>query len=205
MKIRASIQRLATTKVVWRRQKTVVDQEGQVQETDQAEVSIGFLANWGTRSRKVRGQQERKTNFLLLDQLMAERIRTRHYTWLRADIVRRLKDDALATKMYMFMRTHRPNERGEIEYGVMRLAKALGCSDTKKARVKRKVEAAAQHMCQAAPHEFPRASLRVGRRDDVLVVQKAKRVNAPPLAVVAGEGRPVGAPSAVAPRVAALR
>lgn len=182
--IRSSILRLATTKVVWKRRRTVVDEAGIIQETDDAELSIGFLSDWGFRTRRTKGRQEDRRNFILLNQIMAEKIRAKAYTWLRADVVRRLKDDALATKLYMFMRTHRPDDKGVIQYGVMNLARRLGCSDTKRSRVRRKMEAAAQAVCRAAPNEFPGWHLREGRTDQVLVMQKRLQAPRPPLSVL---------------------
>jgi hypothetical protein len=197
--IRASIQRLATTKVVWKKKRTVVDEQGAVQETDEAELSIGFLSDWGFRTRRTKGRPEDRRNFILLNQIMAEKIRAKAYTWLRADVVRRLKDDALATKLYMFMRTHRPDDKGVIQYGVMNLARRLGCSDTKRSRVRKKMEAAAQAVCRAAPSEFPGWHLREGRADYILVMQKRLQSPRPPLAVLphppvrraTGQRRPV--------------
>jgi len=211
--IRSSIQRLATTKVVWKRKRTVVDEAGVVQETDDAELSIGFLSDWGFRTRRTKGRAEDRRNFILLNQIMAEKIRAKAYTWLRADVVRRLKDDALATKLYMFMRTHRPDDKGVIQYGVMNLARRLGCSDTKRSRVRRKMEAAAQAVCRAAPSEFPGWHLREGRADQVLVMQKRLQASRPPLAVLPDSparrvtgGRPaVSRAPAVSSSSAALR
>ena len=109
---------------------------------------------------------------MILDPIMAQMIRSRKFTWLRADTIRRLSNHALATKLYAFMKTHRPNDREEIEYGVMNLAKKLGCSDQKRSRVRAKLQAAAAAICKEAPDEFPQFRLRAGMRDDVLVLEE---------------------------------
>jgi hypothetical protein len=181
--IRASIERLATAKIIWKKEREIVGTDGTVQGTEKAEVAHGFLAGWGGRSKKTRGRAEQKANYILIDQHMAELIRARNFTWLRGDVMRQLKNNAMATKLYSFMRTHRPNDKGVIEYGTMRLAERLGCSDTKKSRVRTKVEAAAQAVVAAAPHEFPSAHIRDGKRDHVLVMHKTPHVSSPSTAL----------------------
>lgn len=185
--VRSSIERLASAKVVMRREQTIIDSAGTPTGTDEAEVAIGFLTNWGRRRRKIAGQPEVKSNFILIDPIIAELIRRRHFTWLRADVMRKLANHALATKYYTFMRTHRPNDRGEIEYGVMNLAAKLGCRDKKKSRVRAKLILAAETVCKVAPDEFPRVHLRGGIRDDVIVQAKVRNVQKPPLRVIEEE------------------
>jgi len=188
--IKSSIMRLATAKVVWKQRRTIHDKDGRAVGEDDVEISLGFLANWGFRTQRRRGMRERRDNYIQLDPMMSARIRERSFTWLRGDVVRRLKDDPLATKLYMFMRSQRPNDRGTLEYGVMRLAHDLGCSDTKKARVRRRMESAALAVVRVARHEFPEAYIRDGRRDHVLVMHKSKRVSTAPVRVIEGEARP---------------
>ena len=202
--IRASIERLSTSKIVWKKERTVLGKDGTVQSHEDTEVAHGFLAGWGRRSRKTAGRAEEKSNYVLIDQHMADLIRAKNFTWLRGDVMRSLRNNALATKLYSFMRTHRPNDRGVIEYGVMLLADRLGCSDTKKSRVRAKMAAAAEAVVAAAPHEFPGAHVRQGMRDHVLVMQKRLNVATPPLVVL--QGKKVewqdDAPVRSAPRVA---
>jgi len=106
---------------------------------DRGEAAVGFITNWGSRRRKFKGEAEPKNNFNIIDSLIAQMIRSGRFTWLRADTMRRLSNHALATKLYAFMRTNRPNDRGEIEYGLMTLADKLGCSDKKRSRVRAKL------------------------------------------------------------------
>lgn len=181
--VRASIERLSTAKIIWKKQRDIVGTDGTVQGTEEAEIAHGFLAGWGGRRRKTRGRTEQKDNYILIDQHMADLIRAKAFTWLRGDVLRALKNNALATKLYSFMRTHRPNDRGVIEYGTMQLAERLGCSDTKKSRVRAKLNAAAQAVVAAAPHEFPSANMREGLRDHVLVMHKTVHVSAPSAAL----------------------
>lgn len=187
--IRSSLERLATTKVLWKINDTVVDDKGTSTGSDRGEVAVGFITNWGSRRKKVKGEAELKNNFMIIDPLMARMIRSGNFTWLRADTMRRLSSHALATKLYAFMRTHRPNDRGEIEYGLTILAQKLGCSDKKKSRVRAKLMAAAEAICKESPAEFPKFHVRTGVRDDVLVLQKTRRTEQPPLAVVPSTGR----------------
>ncbi len=154
---------------------------GSVPERIRGEVTVGFISNWGSRKKSVKGQPSIKNNFMILDPIMAQMIRSRNFTWLRADTIRRLSNHALATKLYAFMKTHRPNDREEIEYGVMNLAKKLGCSDQKRSRVRAKLQAAAAAICKEAPEEFPQFHLRAGMRDDVLVLKKVRRTTEPAL------------------------
>lgn len=179
--VKASLERLATSKVVWQIDNTILDEHGVRTGTDQGEVTVGFISNWGSRKKSVRGQPSIKNNFMILDPIMAQMIRSRQFTWLRADTIRRLSNHALATKLYAFMKTHRPNDREEIEYGVMNLAKKLGCSDRKRSRVRAKLQAAAAAICKEAPDEFPQWRLRTGVRDDVLVLKKTRRTTEPAL------------------------
>lgn len=190
--VRSSVERLATSKVLMRSHQTISDSSGAAAGAETAEVAVGFLTNWGVRRRKVAGQREMRNNFILIDPLMAKLIRDGHFTWLRADVMRRLRNDGLATKYYTFMRTHRPNDRGEIEYGIARLATALGCSDKKRSRVRGKILRAAQAVCQAAPEEFPRVHVRAGVHDAVIVQAKARRVPLP-VRVIEGGGQGWGA------------
>lgn len=187
--VRASVERLMTTKVLWRSQRTISDTTGAPIGDDSQEVAVGFLTNFGVRRRRVKGQRESRSNFILIDPLMAKLIRDGHFTWLRGDVMRKLRNDPMATKYYSFMRTHRPNDRGEIEYGVALLASKLGCSDKKRSRVRAKILRAAEAVCKAAPEEFPRVHLRPGVRDTVIVQAKSRRL-APPLRVIDTGGHP---------------
>jgi hypothetical protein len=189
--IKASVERLATTKVLWKINNKTVDEQGSVTGSDRGEVAVGFITNWGSRRKKTKGVAEMKNNFVIIDPLMAQMIRSGNFTWLRADTMRRLSSHALATKLYAFMRTHRPNDRGEIEYGLMTLAEKLGCSDKKRSRVRAKLLAAAEAICKESPHEFPRFHVHTGVRDDVLVLQKTRRPEQPPLAVLPTTARRV--------------
>lgn len=191
--IRASVERLSTAKIIWKKERTIMAKDGSVQSHENAEVAHGFLAGWGGRSRKTAGRSEQKDNYVLIDQHMAALIRARTFTWLRGDVMRSLKNNAMATKLYSFMRTHRPNDKDVIEYGVMHLAERLGCSDTKKSRVRAKMAAAAEAVSAAAPHEFPSAHIRQGLRDHVLVMHKTPHVSTPPLVVLPGRSARRGA------------
>jgi hypothetical protein len=182
--VKTSIERLATTKVLWKINNKIVDEQGSTSGHDRGEVAVGFITNWGSRRKKVKGEAELKNNFMIIDPLMAQMIRSGNFTWLRADTMRRLSSHALATKLYAFMRTHRPNDRGEIEYGLTTLADKLGCSDRKRSRVRAKLIAAADAICKESPAEFPKFHVRSGARDDVLVLQKTRRPEQPRLAVV---------------------
>lgn len=179
--IRASIERLSTAKVRVRHSGEEV-LAGGVTATTRGEVTFGFLANYAWRHRKVKGQAERRDNFIQLDQQMADLLRMGRFTFLRAEVLRALRRQPLALKMYAWARTHRPNDRGMITYGVTRLAQQLGCSDQNSTRRRRKLLEAAEAVCQAAPDEFPRFICRQGRHDMVLELQKAKRSPQPLLA-----------------------
>jgi hypothetical protein len=85
------------------------------------------------------------------------------------------------------MRTHRPNDHGEIEYGVARLAAALGCSDKKRSRVRAKILRAAEAVCHAAPDEFPRVHVRAGVHDAVIVQAKTRKVGLPVRVIEGGQ------------------
>jgi len=189
--VRSSVERLATSKVLWKLNKPIVNAKGEQQGTEKREVAVGFLTNWGARDRKMKGQPDVKNNFIMIDPIMAQFIRSGHFTWLRADVMRKLASHAIATKLYAYMRTHRANDRNEIEYGVMNLAAKLGISDKKKSRVTAKIEAAARAVVDASPDEFPGFRLRAGSRGAVLVLQKTRRtaVMPPPVAPVALTGR----------------
>jgi hypothetical protein len=195
--VKASVERLATSKVLWRINSKIVDDRGATTGSDQGEVAVGFITNFGSRRKKVKGEAQIKNNFMILDPLMAQMIRSGKFTWLRADTMRRLSSHALATKLYAFMRTHRPNDRGEIEYGLATLATKLGCSDKKRSRVRVKLIAAAEAVCKESPAEFPKFHLRAGVRDDVLVLQKTRRAEQPPLAVLPSPTRRLPRPSAI--------
>ena len=103
--VRSSVERLATSKVLWKFDKPVLDTKGEQQGNEKREVAVGFLTNWGARERKVKGQRDVKDNFIVIDPIMAQFIRSGHFTWLRADVMRRLANHAIATKLYAYMRT----------------------------------------------------------------------------------------------------
>lgn len=187
--VRSSVERLATSKVVWRFDKPVLNAKGEQEGSEKRELAVGFLTNWGARERKVRGQREIKDNFIVIDPIMAKFIRDGHFTWLRADVLRKLANHAIATKLYAYMRTHRPNDRGEIEYGVMNLAAKLGISDKKKSRVAAKIGVAARAVVEAALDEFPGWRLRPGARGTVLVLQKVRATKLTPSNVPTLVGR----------------
>jgi hypothetical protein len=172
--IRQSIERLATAKLVWREHLTKAGEDGSIEETESRELAHGFLAGWAKRERKRAGEKQQRDNYLLLDQHMAELIRRHRVTWLRADVMRKLRNHALATKLYAFMRSHRPNPNGHIEYGLVKLAERLGCGDTNRSRLRRKLREAAEVVCAVSPDEFPRSYLREGIHDQVLVMHRAE-------------------------------
>jgi len=171
--IRQSVERLATAKLVWREHLSTAGDDGTVVETETRELAHGFLSGWAKRERKRAGEKQRRDNYLLIDQHMAELIRRQRVTWLRADVMRKLRNHALATKLYAFMRSHRPNQDGVIEYGIVKLADRLGCSDTNRSRLRRKLRQAAEVVCAASPEEFPKSYLRDGNHDQVLGMHRA--------------------------------
>ncbi len=173
--IRASVERLSTARVRFKIAQTDADASGGAVAT-RGEVTVGFLANFGWRERKQRGRTVDRDNFIQLDQAMADLIRAGQFTFLKAEVLRALRRQPLALKLYAWARTHRPDDRGRIFYGVGKLAQQLGCSDKNSTRRRRKVMEAAEAVCAAAPAEFPGFETREGRHDHVLVLRKRVRV-----------------------------
>ena len=171
--IRASIERLSTARVKFKLRDLNRTAPGATV-TTQGEVTIGFLSNFGWRERKQKGVAINRDNFVQLDQAMADLIRTGQFTFLRAEVLRALRRQPLALKLYAWARTHRPDDRGRIFYGMSRLARQLGCSDQNSTRRRRKVMEAARAVCEAAPDEFPGHEIRPGQQDQVLVLRKAR-------------------------------
>lgn len=172
--IRASIERLSTARV--KVKLNSVDQAAPGgPATTQVEVTVGFLANFGSRERKQKGVSVKRDNYIQLDQAMADLIRAGEFTFLRAEALRALRRQPLALKLYAWARTHRPDERGRIFYGVTKLAKQLGCSDQNSTRRRRKVVEAVDAVCAVAPDEFPGYELQAGRFDQTLVLRRSSK------------------------------
>ncbi len=180
--IRASIERLSTARVKIKVHEGDPSAVGGPT-TTRGEITVGFLANFGWRERKQRGVAVNHDNYIQLDQAMADLIRAGQFTFLRAEVLRGLRRQPMALKLYAWARTHRPDERGRIFYGVNKLAKQLGCSDQNSTRRRRKITEAIEAVCSAAPEEFPGFEMRTGRHDQVLVLRRAK--GREPLALVA--------------------
>jgi hypothetical protein len=96
-------------------------------------------------------------------------------TFLKADVLRSLRRQPMALKLYAWGRTHRPDDRGRIFYNVSKLAQRLGCSDQNSTRRRRKVLEAVEAVCAAAPDEFTGYEIRQGRHDQVLTLKKKLR------------------------------
>jgi hypothetical protein len=171
--IRSSIERLSTARVKVKVHDVDKRAVGGTA-TTRGEVTVGFLANFGSRERKQKGVAVKRDNYIQLDQAMADLIRAGEFTFLRAEALRALRRQPLALKLYAWARTHRPDERGRIFYGVSRLAKQLGCSDQNSTRRRRKMVEAVEAVCGVAGDEFPGYELRVGRTDQTLVLRKAR-------------------------------
>jgi hypothetical protein len=80
--IRSSIERLSTARVkvkVHDVDKTAVGGTA----TTRGEVTVGFLANFGSRERKQKGVAVKRDNYVQLDQAMADLIRAGEFTFLR--------------------------------------------------------------------------------------------------------------------------
>ena len=172
--IRSSIERLSTARVKIKLHDVDRGAPGGPVSTN-GEVTVGFLANFGWRERKQRGQKMNRDNYIQLDQTMADLIRSGRFTFLRADVLRRLRRQPLALKLYAWGRTHRPDDRGHIFYSVSKLAQRLGCSDQNSTRRRRKILDAVEAVCAAAPDEFTGYNIRQGRTDHVLTLTKKLR------------------------------
>lgn len=171
--IRSSIERLSTARVKIKLHDSEKLTNGDSKVT-RGEVTIGFLSNFGWRERKQKGVAVKRDNFIQLDQAMADLIRIGQFTFLRAEVLRALRRQPLALKLYAWARTHRPDDRGHIFYGVSRLTRQLGCSDQNSTRRRKKLIDAVEAVCAAAPEEFLGYELRQGRSDHVVVLRKAK-------------------------------
>jgi hypothetical protein len=169
--IKASLERLATAKV----QLKISPEHAPAgyRPNSRGEVVFGFLAGYGWREASKKGVRTDKTNYIQLDPMLAEMIRAGSYTFLKAEVLRELRDKPLALKLYAWARTHRPNDRGQLHpYGVMLLASRLGCADTNTTRRRRKVRQAAEAVCKAAPDEFPGYEWREGKADQVITLRR---------------------------------
>lgn len=171
--IRSSIERLSTARVKIKLHESEKLSNGDAKVT-RGEVTIGFLSNFGWRERKQKGISVKRDNFIQLDQAMADLIRVGQFTFLRAEVLRALRRQPLALKLYAWARTHRPDDRGRIFYGVSRLTRQLGCSDQNSTRRRKKLVDAVEAVCAAAPDEFLGFELRQGRADHVIVLRKAR-------------------------------
>jgi hypothetical protein len=183
--IRSSIERLSTARVKIKLSDVNRDVEGGSVST-QGEVTVGFLSNFGWRERKQRGRKINRDNYIQLDQAMADLIRSGRFTFLRADVLRALRRQPLALKLYAWGRTHRPDDRGRIFYSVTKLAQRLGCSDQNSTRRRKKLLDAVEAVCAAAPDEFTGYNVRQGRHDQVVTLTKKLR---------RPDGLPTAAPS----------
>jgi hypothetical protein len=171
--IKASIERLSTARVKFKLSEVEHNTVGGPT-TTRGEVTIGFLSNFGWRERKQRGIAVNRDNYVQLDQAIADLIRQGQFTFLRAEVLRDLRRQPLALKLYAWARTHKPDDRGRIFYGTTKLAKQLGCSDQNSTRRRRKLLEAVEAVCQTAPDEFPGFEVKSGRHDQTLVLRKAK-------------------------------
>jgi hypothetical protein len=161
--IRSSIERLSTARVKVKVHDVDKRAVGGTA-TTRGEVTVGFLANFGSRERKQKGVAVKRDNYIQLDQAMADLIRAGEFTFLRAEALRALRRQPLALKLYAWARTHRPDERGRIFYGVSRLAKQLGCSDQNSPRRRRKMVEARRGGVQGGGRRIP--GIRVAGRAD---------------------------------------
>ncbi len=169
--IRASLERLATAKVRLRFSKA--RESGNYPINSHGEVVFGFLSGYGWRERSMKGRAVDRTNWIALDPTLAALIRKGNFTFLRADVLRRLRTKPLALKLYAWARTHRPTERGTLlPHSVNLLAHRLGCSDTNVSRRRKKVERALSDVCAAAPGEFPRYEIKRGRTDFIVTLYR---------------------------------
>ena len=171
--IKASIERLSTARVKFKLNEVERDAVGATA-TTRGEVTIGFLSNFGWRERKQRGIAVNRDNYVQLDQAIADLIRQGQFTFLRAEVLRDLRRQPLALKLYAWGRTHKPDDRGRIFYGMNKLARQLGCSDQNSTRRRRKLVEAVEAVCKAAPDEFPGFEVKAGRHDQTLVLRRTK-------------------------------
>ena len=179
--IRASIQRLSTARVAVTTARTVVDADGEASaesEVVRGSGTTGFLGNQWWRERCRKGKVMDRDNWIEIDSVMADMVRRRQFTWLKASVLRKLRNDPLALKLYAWARTHRPDDKGKLfSYSTAKLASRLGCQDSNTTRRRKKVIRAMEALHRAAPEEFPGFDQREGRTD--VIVTLHRRVLAP--------------------------
>ena len=179
--IRASIQRLATARVSVETSRTVVDSDaGAAHEPEviRGSGTTGFLGNQWSRERCRKGKIMDRENWIEIDSVMGDMIRRRQFTWLKASVLRKLRNNPLAVKLYAWGRTHRPDDKGKLfSYSTAKLASRLGCQDSNATRRRKKVIRAMEALHKAAPDEFPCFDQREGRSDIILTLHR--RVLAP--------------------------
>lgn len=171
--IKASVARLFHSKVVLRFKDARRARDGGYQVNEEGEVGFGFISGYGWRQRSAKGRKETETSqYIMLDQTLAQLIRQNQFTLLRADILRTLRHQPVALKLYCWARTHEPNESGFLmRHHVSTLADKLAIADTNITRRRRKIFAALEAVHAAAPQEFPGYELepRTARAADPII------------------------------------
>ena len=174
--IRASLQRLSTARVALTSMRTVVESDGDTPaepEVIRGTGTAGFLGNQWSRERCRKGKVMDRDNWTEIDSVMADMIRRRQFTWLKASVLRKLRNDPLAVKLYAWARTHRPDDKGKLfSYSTTKLASRLGCQDSNSTRRRNKVIRAMEALHKAAPEEFPGFDQRASRTDVILTLHR---------------------------------
>jgi hypothetical protein len=193
--IKASIERLVHSKVKIRFRDAERAKANGYPVTTEGYVKFGFLQGYGVRTRSRKGMRDRlEDSYLRLDQTLGDLIRGGHFTFLRKEVIHRLRDNPTAVKLYAWARTHEPTDRGVLfPHRVSTLANKIGCADTNASRRRKKVLAALDAVCRAAPDEFPSWQMtpRTAKSADPVIELRRNRVRisspgtAPTLAAMA--------------------
>jgi hypothetical protein len=155
--VKASLARLHQAKVTIRFRSTEKARKGGYPVNVRGEITFGFISASGFRERSTTGQRDASTDsFIRIDQTLGDLIRGGHFTFLKADVLRKLRHKPVALKLYSWARTHEPNDDGFLmQHRISTLADKLGVQDTNVTRRRQKVLAALEAVRHAAPDEFP--------------------------------------------------
>jgi hypothetical protein len=155
--VKASLARLHQAKVTIRFRSTERARQGGYPVNVRGEITFGFISANGFRERSTTGHRDASTDsFIRIDQTLGDLIRGGHFTFLKADVLRKLRHTPVALKLYSWARTHEPNDDGFLmQHRISTLADKLGVQDTNVTRRRQKVLAALDAVRHAAPDEFP--------------------------------------------------
>lgn len=178
--VKASLDRLSVASVKIRFSSVERARRGGYPVNTKGEIVFGLLSGYGRRERSVRGQKDTtEDSFIRLDPTLGDLIRGGHFTFLRAEVLRKLRRKPVALKLYGWARTHDPNERGYLmPYRASTLADRIGCQDTNVTRRRRKIIEGLNAMCAAAPDEFPGwdFTLKTAKTADQVVEVRRRKV-----------------------------